>query len=234
MNDYTLVIGGGSDLGKELILDLIQNEQKIISISRKNQKEFNHYNNYKNYEYNFVNQDYFDDVGNEIYKSHGVPKNIVHFVSKKIKFKNFKSNQWSDFEEELRVGLKSMVESLRFFLPLMAKEKKGKVVIILSSLTEKTHTSFLSHYITSKHAMLGLTKSLVAEYGRYNIQINALSPSMFESKFLSEVDKNLIDLIKSTQNNKNFLDTKKIISSINFLLSNKSDFISGVNLLVEK
>jgi len=47
---------------------------------------------------------------------------------------------------------------------------------------------------TIEYAMLGLVKSLTSEYSDKNIQINSISPSMCETKFLDNINENLVEL----------------------------------------
>ena len=65
---------------------------------------------------------------------------------------------------------------------------------MLSSVTINLPPKALVHYTTIKYALLGLVKSLASEYGNKNIQINALSPSMIETKFLENINEKIIEI----------------------------------------
>ena len=43
------------------------------------------------------------------------------------------------------------------------------------------------HYVASKHAVLGLTKTAAVEYGRYGIRVNAVSPGAVRTEMLQQV-----------------------------------------------
>ena len=78
--------------------------------------------------------------------------------------------------------------------------------------------------------MLGLMKSLAAEYGDKNININAVSPSMIETKFLSEIHEKVIEMSAEMNPLKRNATTKDIVPIIKFLLSKESDYITGANI----
>jgi NAD(P)-dependent dehydrogenase (short-subunit alcohol dehydrogenase family) len=44
-------------------------------------------------------------------------------------------------------------------------------------------------YIASKHAVIGLTKSVALEYARQNIRVNAVAPGTIETRMFYEVAK---------------------------------------------
>ena len=112
----------------------------------------------------------------------------------------------------------------------MAKFKQGKVVIMLSSEVINVPTKASTQYTTIKYALLGLVKSLASEYSDKNIQINALSPSMIETKFLDNMNKKLIELNAYNHPLKRNAHVNEITPIIKMLISEESDYINGVNI----
>jgi len=119
---------------------------------------------------------------------------------------------------------------LNRFLPKLSKEKRGKVVLMLSSYVLGVPPKALSHYTTIKYAMLGLVKSLASEYSEKNIQINAISPSMVETKFLDNINEKLVELSSYNHPLKRNAIVEDITPIIKMLISNESDYINGVNI----
>ena len=75
---------------------------------------------------------------------------FVHLPSEKLLHKKFHQTGWNLFESQFHVGLRSIVLILQEFLPSMAKAKKGKIVFMLTSLTENMPPGYISSYVAYK------------------------------------------------------------------------------------
>ena len=142
----------------------------------------------------------------------------------------FHKTTWDGFRQELDTSLRSIVMILQAFLPGMAKNRYGRIVFMLTSYVLGVPPKFQSMYITSKYALLGLMKSLAAEYAARGITVNAVSPDMMETKFLSD----LPDLIKeqSAKNNPmgRNITVDETVPAIEYLLSDGSGAVTGQNI----
>ena len=104
----------------------------------------------------------------------------------------------------------------------MKKSKSGKILTILSSVVLSKPPSYMSSYVTTKYALLGLINSIVSEYYKYNISFNCISPSMIETNFLSNVPEKIIELSKNQNSQKKNVDVKDLVreaDSVMFCLS---------------
>lgn len=143
-----------------------------------------------------------------------------------------------DFDEKifiknLNIQLVSFVYILKKFLPIMAKRKANdKVVVMLSSYVIGKPPKFMLDYIIVKNALLGLVKSLASDYEGKKININALSPSMIETKFLNNIDERIIQMVKENSPECRNATVKDIVPVIKFLLSDAANYMNGVNLNV--
>jgi len=165
-----------------------------------------------------------------IESDYGVPNKIVHLAANKVENIRFKDVSWSDFEKDINISFRSAVLILNRFLPKMAKLKKGKVLIMLSSYVLGVPPKALSHYTSIKYAMLGLAKSLASEYADKNIQVNTVSPSMIETKFLDNINEIFVELSAYSHPLKRNAQVDDITPIIKMLISKESDYISGVNI----
>src|SRR5215470_11569145 len=80
--------------------------------------------------------------------------------------------QWDDM---MRVNLKSVYSVVHFAVPQMIKQKGGKIIPISSTAGQRgepLHT----HYGASKGAIISLTKGLAAELARHGILVNCVAP----------------------------------------------------------
>jgi 3-oxoacyl-[acyl-carrier protein] reductase len=160
------------------------------------------------------------------------PQKIVHLPAPRMEYIRFKDASWRNFQHEIDIELRSIVMVLSKFLPLMAKDGIGKIVFVLSSVCSGVPPKALAHYTTTKYALLGLMKALAAEYADKHISINAVSPSMTETSFLSGLPVKLIELSAAAHPLKRNASTQDIAPIIKFLLSSDADYIGGANVPV--
>ncbi|GAC1661665.1 MAG: 3-oxoacyl-[acyl-carrier-protein] reductase [Candidatus Acidiferrum sp.] len=80
--------------------------------------------------------------------------------------------QWDDM---MRVNLKSIYSLVHFSAPHMIKQKSGKIVT-LGSTSGQRGEPLHSHYSATKGAITSFTKSLSGELAQYNILVNCVAP----------------------------------------------------------
>jgi 3-oxoacyl-[acyl-carrier protein] reductase len=80
--------------------------------------------------------------------------------------------QWDDM---MRINLKSVYSIVHFSVPQMIKQKGGKIIPITSTAAQRGE-SFHTHYGASKGAIVSLVKGLSTELARHNILVNSVAP----------------------------------------------------------
>ena len=80
--------------------------------------------------------------------------------------------QWDDM---IRINLKSVYSIIHFSVPQMIKQKSGKIIPITSTAAQRGE-SFHTHYGASKGAIVSLVKGLSTELARHNILVNSVAP----------------------------------------------------------
>ena len=80
--------------------------------------------------------------------------------------------QWDDM---IRVNLKSVYSIIHFCVPQMMKQKSGKIIPITSTAAQRGE-SFHTHYGASKGGIVSLVKGLATELARHNILVNSVAP----------------------------------------------------------
>jgi 3-oxoacyl-[acyl-carrier protein] reductase len=229
-----LIIGASSDIGLNLIKNISDDalilahynssEERLLELSK------NINNKLVTLKADLLIEDEINELLHTIEFKYGIPNKIVHLAANKVENIRFKDVSWSDFEKDINISLKSAVLILNRFLPKMAKQKRGKVLIILSSYVLGVPPKALSHYTSIKYAMLGLVKSLASEYADKNIQINSVSPSMIDTKFLDNINNKFIELNAYNHPLKRNARVEEVTSIIKMLLSEESDYLNGVNI----
>ena len=232
--DIILIIGASSDIGLNLIKNISDEALIIAHYNSSNGKLLELSENINNelvtLKADLSKEEETNKLISSIEKNYGTPNKIIHLAATRVENIRFKDIKWEDFEKDINITLKSAVLILNRFLPKLSKEKRGKVVLMLSSYVLGVPPKALSHYTTIKYAMLGLVKSLASEYSEKNIQINAISPSMVETKFLGNINEKLVELSSYNHPLKRNAIVEDITPIIKMLISNESDYINGVNI----
>jgi len=91
--------------------------------------------------------------------------------------------EW-DFAFDLNV--RSMDRTIKATLPGMLKKKKGSIINIASGASSVRGIPFRYVYGTTKAAVIGLTKSVAADFIKQGIRVNAICPGTIESPSLDD------------------------------------------------
>lgn len=233
MDKIILILGASSDIGIELIKSI--NEKCVViahyNTTNKNLLSIENSNiELVTIQSDLTNADQVFDMINAIENKFGTPNKIVHLASSKFENIRFKDIDINFFQKEIDLSLKSLIIILTHFLPILAKKKEGKVVVMLSSVTLNIPPQALVQYTTIKYALLGLVKSLASEYASKNIQINAVSPSMIETKFLENINEKIVELNAYNHPLKRNAVISDVIPVLKMLLSEESDYMNGINI----
>jgi 2-keto-3-deoxy-L-fuconate dehydrogenase len=100
--------------------------------------------------------------------------------------------EW-DFAFDLNV--RSMDRTIKATLPGMLKKKKGSIINIASGASSVRGIPFRYVYGTTKAAVVGLTKSVAADFIKQGVRVNAICPGTIESPSL---DDRIATLAKNT------------------------------------
>ena len=86
-----------------------------------------------------------------------------------------------EWKKTLAINLDSLFICCKAVLPEMIRNRYGKI-INFSSGTGKEPLSHRTPYATSKMGVIGFTRTLAADVGRYNINVNAICPGIHEDR----------------------------------------------------
>ena len=144
------------------------------------------------------------------------------------------SEEW---ERTIQVNVVSHFYFTKQAIPIIKKNKKGSI-INLSSGAGIMGFPLRSPYAASKWAIVGLTKTLAMEVGKFNIRVNAICPGTIKGDRMKRVVKDKAKFLKVSQNavEKEFISMASMNSWIYeedigkmcaFLISDDSGRISG-------
>jgi NAD(P)-dependent dehydrogenase (short-subunit alcohol dehydrogenase family) len=118
---------------------------------------------------------------------------------------------------------------------VMIGQGGGKIINISSGVAYKGARG-VAHYVTSKAAVLGLTRALARDLGPHNICVNTIAPGLIMSDSLIA---NYPDLASMRQQAAAARSLKRegrpedLLGTLIFLASSDSDFISGQTIVLD-
>ncbi len=149
------------------------------------------------------------------------------------RFQNLNEAEW---DACMAVNVKGLWQCCRAVAPAM-QEQEGGSIINISSLAGLWGMPYALHYATSKGAVIGFTRSLARELGRYNIRVNAIAPSLVMTPGTEEIMKDKLDrfteAVKQAQTLHKSLETDDLVGTVLYLASDMSKFVTGQTLMVD-
>jgi NAD(P)-dependent dehydrogenase (short-subunit alcohol dehydrogenase family) len=148
----------------------------------------------------------------------------------------FEAFSLEEYEDQIRINSSAAFALARALAPSMKAKRYGKIVNFCS-LTLNGRWDGYVPYVTSKGAMLGLTKTLARELGSHGVRVNAISPgavvSEAEARVFGERLKQYNDWILENQCLKERIQPSAIADLVLFLVSPASDMITGQNIAID-
>jgi 3-oxoacyl-[acyl-carrier protein] reductase len=115
----------------------------------------------------------------------------------------------------------------------MAKQGYGKIVNISSTTVFLGRPNYL-HYVTSKAAVIGMTRALASEVGPFGITVNAIAPGSTETEVeratITHADRERLAATSALQR---VQVPEDLVGALLFLTSADSDFVTGQTLIVD-
>lgn len=96
------------------------------------------------------------------------------------------------WDEVMRVNVSAAYNCCKAFLAAMVDARWGRIVNIASTMARVAYPG-ISAYATSKHAILGLTRSLAMETARSGVTVNAVCPGYVNTELTRENAQRLAD-----------------------------------------
>lgn len=131
-----------------------------------------------------------------------------------------------DFDRIIDVNLKGVFNCCKAVIPSMVSRQLGKIINI-SSMWGQVGASCEVAYSASKAGVIGLTKALAKELAPSGITVNAIAPGLIETNMNSNLTIEELSDFVSTIPLGRMGSADEIAAAIEFLASDKADYITG-------
>ena len=213
-----IVVGGSSGIGLETAKLLNQNN-RVIVLSRTNRN----LDGLNKVEFHSADVTKSADELPQI----NDPIDGIVYCPGTINLKPLKSLKIEDFQNDLEINLLGAVKVInKYFSNIKSAEKAS--IVLFSTVAVQTGMPYHASIASAKGAIEGLTRSLAAEFSP-SIRVNCIAPSITNTPLADKLLNNESKLKASEERHplKRIGSAEEIAHAVEFLLSDKSGFITG-------
>jgi NAD(P)-dependent dehydrogenase (short-subunit alcohol dehydrogenase family) len=155
-------------------------------------------------------------------------------VFSSLELRPFENIPIEEFRRVMEVNIMGVWLCCRACVPHMRKGSYGRIVNLASGAPLKGVPLFL-HYISSKGAVIAMTRGLAREVGKDGITVNSLAPgfTLSENVAKHELHVKLGELNKSSRAIPRDEKPEDLVGTVSFLASDDASFITGQTLVVD-
>jgi 3-oxoacyl-[acyl-carrier protein] reductase len=234
--DLVIVTGSSKGLGLEICKNLLENNYKVIGISRTITDEFKLLQDtyleqlvYK--QFDFINTKEIHNLVKSITKEYG---NIYALINNSAMGSDgvLGTMHENEISTLLKVNIEAPILLTKYATRSMLLEMRGRVINI-GSIIASTGFSGLSVYGATKSALTGFTKSLSRELGRANITVNTIAPGYMKTSMTKNIKDEKLDMIKRRSPLGHLAEVSDIASMILYILSKEAKNITGTTITID-
>jgi NAD(P)-dependent dehydrogenase (short-subunit alcohol dehydrogenase family) len=137
----------------------------------------------------------------------------------------------AEWDRVSAVNIKGPFLCAKAVFPQMKEQRSGKIINISSS-TVFAGTPLFLHYVASKAALIGMTRSMAREVGEYGICVNAIAPGLVQHEG-QNAPKEFTDFQLKARSIKRLQTPEDLLGVLIYLASPDSDFVTGQTILID-
>lgn len=144
------------------------------------------------------------------------------------------------FKKVTEINVYGVFLGLKYVLSAMEKQGFGSVINTISN-AGFIGSAGMGHYIASKHAVVGLTKTAALEMATKGVRVNGVAPAAIDTQMLKNIEKNISpenanaarEQIEATVPVKRLGKPEEVAQVVLFLASDEASFVTGATYAVD-
>jgi len=137
--------------------------------------------------------------------------------------------QW---DEVIAINLKGYFNYTRAVAPLFKEQGSGRIVNI-TSINGLRGKFGQSNYVATKAGIIGLTKSVARELGKFQVTVNAIAPGLIETDMVKQAPQNVRDMALADILVGHLGQPEDVAFAVTFLCSERARHITGQVIQVD-
>ncbi len=140
----------------------------------------------------------------------------------------------AEWDRYFAVNVRGMFECVKAVVPIMKRQNYGKIVNITSGTVWSGPPNML-HYVSTKGAILGMTRALASELGNDGIRVNAIAPGLTSTEYIGGRNDyaDYRQAMANTRAIKREEMPEDLVGTCLFFAAPESDFVTGQCLVVD-
>jgi 3-oxoacyl-[acyl-carrier protein] reductase len=143
---------------------------------------------------------------------------------------------WKMSEEQwdsvININLKGYFNYIRAVAPIFREQKSGKIINV-TSINGLRGKFGQANYSASKAGIIGLTKTVAKELGKYNVNVNAVAPGLIETDMMKQATEEVRKMAIEEIVLKRIGQPEEVADVVAFLCSNLARHITGEVIKVD-
>jgi NAD(P)-dependent dehydrogenase (short-subunit alcohol dehydrogenase family) len=234
-----VVTGGSRGIGFEVARELIEQKARVIICGRKQDNldaaaQTIGSTDLMTVQAHIAKEEDVERLFSRIMDAYGKLDVLINNVGMNLMTPFVADTEFSQWQKIIETNLSGTFLCSRRASQIMREMKTGKIVNV-SSIASRKASPGMGIYGVAKAGVEMLTKVLASELAQFNIQVNAVAPSMVRTDFSKPFwsNKDLYDHIVKTIPLGRIAEPMDVVHPVLFLASDASNFITGQTIVVD-
>lgn len=239
-NKKSIIIGGTSGIGKAIVEKFSEEGAQVVFCGRSEERGQQIANRFKNTKYIYCDisnkesvKSFFENAISSL-QGLDIAVNNAGISGDIASFHEVEDELLSNVMETNFFGIwRCLQQEIKYFLD---NNRPGSIVNMSSTSGLIGNGLGLSPYASSKHAIIGLTKSIALEYAKSNIRVNAVCPGFVDTPMTeraNEVSPKLKKRIPLMHPMGRVATPEEIANAVLYLSSDESSFTTGSSMVID-
>ena len=143
-----------------------------------------------------------------------------------------KKMTYEEWDQVISINLTGVFNCIKAVSPIMIERGSGRI-INTSSVVGLYGNFGQTNYAATKSGVIGMSKTLAKELGKYGITVNAVAPGFIATDMVKTIPQKIIDMMEGKTPLGRLGQPEDIANAYAFLASDEASFISGSVLSVD-
>lgn len=130
------------------------------------------------------------------------------------------------WRQVIDINLNGVFFGVRAQVPALLRRGGGSIVNISSILGQVGHPD-LAPYVSAKHAVVGLTRTVALDYGREKVRCNAVGPAFIKTRLIDNVPEEGRRGLAELHALGRLGEVREVAELVSFLASDRASFLTG-------